>query len=165
VISGEGENTAPHLNQDARVLHQPIGYVLASENLDQVDAALPALEAALVDARLDVMLPEAGFGFGGVVVVVLGHQLDAHIPQLAPGQLERVAIADIDIEQAECDLGGQPREKTFQIMLRRREHRLALYRECAGGRWRRPWLRAHCLCLRRRCSLVVLLYVVTGKGK
>jgi hypothetical protein len=60
VISGEGENTASHLNQDARVLHQPIGYVLASENLDQVDAALPALEAALVDARLDVVLPKAG---------------------------------------------------------------------------------------------------------
>lgn len=63
--------------------------VLRGEDPDEIDAALPALEAALVDARLDVVLAEAAVVdavFAGQDVVVLGHELDPDVPELAAGE-------------------------------------------------------------------------------
>lgn len=89
-------------------------FILSGKHLDQIDAALPALEAALVDARLDIVFPkpaivDAILSIGHLII--LGHELHPHVPQLATGQpqlsLAGASIGGLYVEQIVGDFGGQ----------------------------------------------------------
>lgn len=81
--------------------------ILDSKDFDQINTALPTLEPALVDPRLNVMLAEP---FGTVLaVLILSHDLHPHVPELSAGQLHDGAIVEADVQQAVGDLGGQTR--------------------------------------------------------
>lgn len=75
---------------------------LCGQDLDHVDAALPALEAALVHARLDIMVAQA-LDAALSLHVILGHELDPHIPQLPTGDLHDGAVSKADVETGEGD--------------------------------------------------------------
>lgn len=85
---------------------------LRGKDLDHVDAALPALETALVDSRLDIVAAQARLQLRAVASsgpVILGHQLDAHIPKLPPRNLDCSRAIQINVQKAVCDFGGQGR--------------------------------------------------------
>ncbi len=68
------------------------------------------------------MATETGFKLGLVRRgVLLRHQLNPHIPELAPGDLDRTAPVQIDGQQAVGDLGGQPRQHIVKVMARWRD--------------------------------------------
>ncbi len=52
-----------HLDHATGPVVQP-GQIAGREHFNQVDAALPALEAAFVDARLDIVPPQARLQLG-----------------------------------------------------------------------------------------------------
>lgn len=63
--------------------------VLSCKYFDEINAALPALEAAFIDARLDIMLAQPAIVDPVLAVdnlVVFSHELDSDIPELAAGQ-------------------------------------------------------------------------------
>lgn len=129
------------------------------QDLDKVDAALPALEAALVHARPDVVGPQAGLCLA--TVVVLGHQLDAHVPELAAGQRGSLAAVQPHLQHAVSNLGGQQCQHMAQVMADGGQQWLASNRERAA--WR-------CRCLgwlgrggpRRQ---LLLVYIVSREGE
>ena len=160
------------------------------EHLDKVDAALPALEAALVDARLDIVGAEAGgelVALAGalfivIVVALLRHELHLDIPQLSPWQAEPVwlvswcqaAVAGLGInlvqghiQQAVGNLGRQLCQHLLQVMALWWELWLALDRESTGSRCGRCGRRlCGCRCSggdRRGADGAVVLYIVAGE--
>lgn len=66
---------------------------LRSKHLDKIHAALPTLEPALVNTSLDVVAPQPGpVSVDAFFRLILRHELDTYIPQLAPGQAHRRPI-------------------------------------------------------------------------
>jgi hypothetical protein len=72
-----------------------------SQNLDQIHRALPALKAALVHPRLDIILPQTCLRR----LMLLGHQLNPDIPPLSPRNTERATIVERHVQHAVCDFG------------------------------------------------------------
>jgi hypothetical protein len=129
------------------------------QDLDQVHAALPALEAALVNARLDIVGAQAGLRLLATVVV-LSHQLDAHIPELAAGKHNGFAAVQLHVQHAVSNLGGQLGQHLAQVMAGSGQQWLASDRECAAWRSRRlGWL------AREGGSRQLLVYIVASKGE
>lgn len=105
------------------------------QRLDQVNAALPALETTLIHPGLHIMLAEALDAVAAQVI--LRHELHPDIPELPPrdphGRLSGIVKADVQI--AESDLGRQTGEEGGEGMLGGGQLGFAGDRECAvGGR-------------------------------
>lgn len=132
-IGGRYENCSilsTHLDDMEGRRSQGPGDVLGSEDLDEINAALPALESSLVNASLDVVGSKTWLQLI-TFCVFLGHQLDPDIPKLSPRDLHRPLAVQVHVQKAVCYLGWQLCQHLSQGMVNRRELRFSLDRECA----------------------------------